>query len=556
MYSTMKKFLIALVTVLALLPTRAYADVTAILSPSDGSTVTDLSVITITFEGTEVITKPTLKTVSAQLVNETTKQTYEVVSVGFSWANPNAATLKFGIEGTTTPTTITTDGKYKLTIAAGSFKSEDVDPIYISPELTASYIIGAEKTNMTNYTLTPAPGDVESISSVTIDFPDTGLMGLNMNADVSGVKLVGNTGSVNNTVYKVYAKQAIAGSSNYTLTFNYENSTVDQPLTILEPGEYTLTIPANTFSEFFSNPVVGNNEIVARFTIKKNGGPVSRPNVSPAAGEVTSLSAITFSFGGNEVNNLQKESAWENITLTDRSDNTVYKCESVTVNASTSSAVATFATIKKSGEYLLTVPAGAFSGYTSAGRLSNDGFNILYTIPAPTGTDDLLNVTFESEETIVESIQHITFTFPDAAEGLKYPFASSVTSDITLAYTPSANLNADEEVYHPIGAQLSNGNTVTITFSEALTATGTYKLTIPAGVFEEENNPSSTNALIERTYSIDIRNGVDSIIAGNNSTFTVISLQGVTLLSDASAEEVADLPAGIYIINGHKVIIK
>lgn len=235
---------------------------------------------------------------------------------------------------------------------------------------------------------------------------------------------------------------------------------------------------------------------------------------------------------------------------------TVYKCESVTVNASASSAVATFATIKKSGEYLLTVPDGAFSGYTSDGRLSNDGFNILYTIPRPTGTDDLLNVTFENEETIVESIQHITFSFPDAAEGLKYPFASGITSDITLTYTPSANLNANEEVYHPIGAQLANGNTVTLTFGEALTATGTYKLTIPAGVFEEENNPNSTNALIERTYSIDIRNGVDSIISGTTSTFTVISLQGVTLLSDASAEEVADLPGGIYIINGHKVIIK
>lgn len=551
----MKNFLLALVTVFAMLPARIYAaEVTPVFDPADGTTVTDLSVIKVTFEGLEFITKPKIENISALLVNETTNETYEAVSVGFSWASPNAATMTFGIEGTSTAATITADGSYKLTIAAGSFKSEEGEG-WLSPELTATYTIGAEKTAMSTYTITPAAGDVESISSITVDFPDTGWNGVSYGADVSGITLVGNTGGLAETVYKV-ATSKVTGTwdSGYILTFNYENSTTDQPVTILEPGEYTLTIPANTFTQGYTSNPPGNNKIVARFTIKKNGGPVSRPNVSPAAGVVTSLSAITFSFGGNEVGSLQTEAAWENITLTDRSDNTVYKCESVTVNAS--SAVATFATIKKSGEYLLTVPAGAFSGYTSDGRLSNDGFNILYTIPAPTGTGDLLNVTFESEETIVESIQHITFTFPDAAEGLKYPFASGITSDITLTYTPSANLNADEEVYHPIGAQLSNGNTVTLTFGEALTATGTYKLTVPAGVFEEENNPSSTNALIERTYSIDIRNGVDSIIAGNNSTFTVISLQGVTLLSDASAEVVADLPAGIYIINGHKVIIK
>lgn len=53
--------------------------------------------------------------------------------------------------------------------------------------------------------------------------------------------------------------------------------------------------------------------------------------------------------------------------------------------------------------------------------------------------------------------------------------------------------------------------------------------------------------------------GVNDILEGENGeavSFEVYNLQGIRVLSNASADDVRNLPAGIYIVNGKKVVIK
>jgi hypothetical protein len=49
---------------------------------------------------------------------------------------------------------------------------------------------------------------------------------------------------------------------------------------------------------------------------------------------------------------------------------------------------------------------------------------------------------------------------------------------------------------------------------------------------------------------------VSAIAINNNVNNNVYNLQGVAVLRNASAEQIATLPAGLYIINGKKVVKK
>ena len=50
--------------------------------------------------------------------------------------------------------------------------------------------------------------------------------------------------------------------------------------------------------------------------------------------------------------------------------------------------------------------------------------------------------------------------------------------------------------------------------------------------------------------------GIESVISGENTTADVYNLQGIRVARQANADEVNALPAGIYVVNGQKVIVK
>ena len=50
--------------------------------------------------------------------------------------------------------------------------------------------------------------------------------------------------------------------------------------------------------------------------------------------------------------------------------------------------------------------------------------------------------------------------------------------------------------------------------------------------------------------------GIEDIIAGEETSWTVYNMTGVKVLDTENAEDLNNLPKGIYIINGNKVIVR
>ena len=480
-------------------------DVDIKLTPAPDGEVTNLATIKFTFDGLEMITQQNINKISATLTNETTGDRYVAVKVQYSYSEWNAATLSFGIEGSSTPVAdISADGTYKLEVAAGSFKSEMVNPTYYSPAISKTYTIGGEPADeMSSYTLTPAAGNVTEIGTVRIAFPGTGWKGIKI-VSTDGITLTYT--SVNGVTTRVakIVKTSCIGDTWCDMQFEWEDATVKEPMTFITPGTYVLDIPAGAFTMFFGGTAV-NRHIVANYTIEQNGGVMSTPSVQPAPGEVTQISTVTLNFG-NAAHLLEFADDLSAITITRKGElKTTWRCIGAT--ASQYSATLTFArgnsdipgTINSPGEYLLTIPAGMISGYTSGGRKFNDGLQYLYVIKQ--GVNNMTTWTISPETEEVAEIGNVQVTFPDVQDDILLP---ADYDGITLAYTPFGSETV-ETTSHPRGSQ-HQGKTVTLAFGSEngmpFTAPGTYALTIPQGTFREDGNSASFNTLIEKSFVI------------------------------------------------------
>ena len=98
--------------------------------------------------------------------------------------------------------------------------------------------------------------------------------------------------------------------------------------------------------------------------------------------------------------------------------------------------------------------------------------------------------------------------------------------------------------------------TFEITFGEELTVAGPYTFTMRTGAFTLDGVQDSPEVTAVITVDPDFM-GIDGIFGdAANGKLTVVNLQGIVLMQDATAEDLKQLPAGIYIINGKKVALK
>lgn len=89
----------------------------------------------------------------------------------------------------------------------------------------------------------------------------------------------------------------------------------------------------------------------------------------------------------------------------------------------------------------------------------------------------------------------------------------------------------------------------------AITADGTYTLTIPAGALYNDSDGNYSNLEdIVIVYVISTGTGIDSIVANAGGKVDVYTVNGVNVLRNADAAAVKALKKGLYIINGKKVI--
>ena len=164
----------------------------------------------------------------------------------------------------------------------------------------------------------------------------------------------------------------------------------------------------------------------------------------------------------------------------------------------------------------------------------------------------ITKVTPASGETL-EEISYILFEFDNLGNNVSsdeahqpklYAEGSSEIIAAEYKYTTD-NKAGTGKVGHYEGA---------LRISEPIVANGTYILEIPTGYFTDRNGNQIEGVTLKYTVKND-GTGIAGVEV-QGGVCTVYSLSGVKLLEGADAERISELPAGIYIVNGKKVIIR
>lgn len=201
---------------------------------------------------------------------------------------------------------------------------------------------------------------------------------------------------------------------------------------------------------------------------------------------------------------------------------------------------------QKTGIYTLVIPAGV----VTSGGVAIEDYQVSYHYDADAVAGDVAYEITPAPDTNVENLSNITIKFPEAS----YLSYAGIASGIKLTLP-------DGTVVKRKASPNLTSNSASFSFVVADWAPGTYTLNIPKGLFcinnpywEEEDGTGNVQAITASWTIGNTPSGVE--VNGADATITVFSIDGVKLLENAPAEELDNLPAGLYIVNGKKVIRK
>ena len=467
------------------------------LTPAAGSTTSNLTKFTLAFNGAKTV------------VYNDTAITLEGEGFSASTTDANGVgtfTILFG----STPYTA---GEYTLTIPAGAFTVDGV----------ASEAITAKYTFKPAWVLTPAPGStVESLDEITIEFPEADEASFN-----DGYITLTNGNSYASPCYEV---SEVAGAAHPTFKLTMPEGAQKAPM-----GKLTLMIDEGSFIVNGADSpeiIVGYNlefKASADYTLDPDGVIVK--------GEWGTTWAFIFeegatvSEGANYMSKIKVTINDEELT----SDQYMVMCEGNMLMMGTE-----WGYDPATGTLKVTAEAGAF---------------LLNGEPAPAleGTWQIIEPKTYSYELTpdpkveAESLSSITIVFPEASTielFNKY--------GITLMQGYSFRTNPESVETSDAVSRAAEGASATIKFSNVPTAAGAYELDIREGSFTLDKAQASP--AINVTYNKK-STGIEIIEINGSTEVTVFSLDGMLLLENAPAADLAKLPAGIYIVNGVKMLL-
>lgn len=235
--------------------------------------------------------------------------------------------------------------------------------------------------------------------------------------------------------------------------------------------------------------------------------------------------------------------------------------EPVTVEGDESQMKWEFDPITENGSYILMIPkyyfaiGEEFDGTTS--KLTAFRYFVDNGQVSEGAVFDLVPVSVSPEDgATVEEIKEVVLTFDDVtlypmSEGAPTATLVNLDSDAAVIYTSEPAV--DNDWFNPTA--------YTFTFATPLTENGTYKFTVKKGAFCDETYDmemgETGHANDELVYTFIVKNGsgVEAVAAANVKA-DVFSADGKVVLRNAAEADVKALPAGLYIYNGKKVIIK
>jgi len=431
--------------------------------------------------------------------------------------------------------TITAPGTYRLCIGEWTLcgYDENYESMDNPSEIILEYTIKSQGGSdiFGNPTVMPAQGTVTSLETITISFPDAQEVSLD---DKSKVSLTHDGENI--------ADFTITDGNELTIKLSQE---------MAAPGEYVLTIPANTLKD--PNGTNSNqNDLVFKWSILT---PVSydltltfnspiKPN---ADGEISAEKQLTAFFFVSDAAGLDAASGTEdNVTIREingdfEKSGHLQKAYGLYQDKSYFS-VDFGSEPRYNGKYEIIIAKGAFG---DAEWLANPEFGhsneeIVLTFTLVDGADRNFYTIEPVEVTPSE-------TTVDSGEKLR-EFAITFDTDVTLAADAYATLAGREADFNQTAAieTTDDSRTFKVTFDTVPSEVGVYVFNVLQGAFIGTEGNMSVE--ISKEYKIDGSNTIDAIVTENDET-SVYNLQGVRVDADK-------LPAGIYIINGKKVAIK
>ena len=341
-----------------------------------------------------------------------------------------------------------------------------------------------------------------------------------------------------------------------TVTLNNSGDGIIIPVNLTEAGTYTLTINKNYIEINGSTPA---SAISLDFTVTADSGSTDQNPELPEATLVWGEEGAVAPVSTLEV-------VWENATVTLDEAQSMMLILAISIN---------------DGE-------GYMSDYTVDNVALNDKEDgLVLTLTDPIDAAGTYSLVIDSNDIVTVNGQEmpaidLSFTVTDDDEEDPIPpvtelpepkFAGGQTSfqaplsslevvwdDATVVVNGGTAVVADaagKEVVSNCKIEANTGiNGIVITFRDgAITTAGSYKLIITGG--DDITVNSQGIGTVEMTFNVTGGwSGIEGIEADSQGMFRIYNLNGVNVLNSDNANSVRTLPAGVYVINGKKVVIK
>ncbi|MDE7381241.1 MAG: hypothetical protein K2N03_03825 [Muribaculaceae bacterium] len=332
-----------------------------------------------------------------------------------------------------------------------------------------------------------------------------------------------------------------------------------------EPFIYDLMVPVGAFTVTYEDGSVKDN---SAYSFKYIISRIPRPDVTPAPGRVTSLQEVTLSFDENldiTFNRWLINPSLYSIDAQGNADSRILSFPLATpsdwVNGSTELTFKTANAYSVPGNYRLKVGASSFS---CNGRLDEENPDVMTVAWA--------NCDYWYDYTIIESPTIIKIPegeekFPTLKTGdmlnLWLPYALPGEVSINPAVKPYiADVFEDELSQYSVTLSFEDGVAVQsedagvyvkAEITPPVTAAGEYALFVPAGALETADG--SRSSLYFRSFKVDPTVDVDAVTV-SDPVVDVYSVDGVCVAHNILGSQINELPKGLYIVKGRKVLVK
>lgn len=446
-----------------------------------------------------------------------------------------------------------TPGTYTVEVPAGVFLMGGVAP---SPAATFTFYVPQKA----EFTITPAPEQtLPELGTIELYFPGGSdiefnrLAGVNTSEEDHYLAL----GSVNGYTSEVTSEELEASMVKIAgdrVTINFRQTS--------EPGEYTFVIPNGAFTLTQNGQRVSNVLINQRYYITD----VNKPAVTPEPGVIT-----PDGLDGNLVVTLQEGEVFAQFNggttyyLYRAGDDGLWndKCPKVaswTYNYAAEGSAKDKSSVTlypdqsnlnlEEGTYVLRFPSRTIfvktEGYIVDGsddeviseiKVCTAPFDYVYTVVNKPDVDLSYTITPENGAEVA-SLGTIVIKFEKAEEA--------------VLNGPAAILSNESGSEMIVYIAETAGNVVTLTTTENI-GEGKWTLTVPESAYLVDGVDSPA---IVAEYTIVKEQSAIEALFGENTPLNVFTVSGICVLRDATAEQVAELEAGLYIINGKKVYLR